>query len=97
MVRFKVLLLLEWRHWKETRFFQGFVAGIPSRVGVITMTQTATMWQSLGRYEYEVAQDYDERGQPFGTMYYTGRCRAIGGRLADGTWPVFGELRRPDR
>lgn len=36
-------------------------------------------WQTLGDYEYEVDKN----------CQYTGRYRCVGGRLADGTWPVF--------
>jgi hypothetical protein len=43
-------------------------------------------WQTLGHYEYE----YGRRG-------YTGWCRCIGGRMADGLYPEFnymtGEIR----
>ena len=35
-------------------------------------------WQTIGRYQYE----YNEKG-------YTGRCRCVGGMLADGTWPSW--------
>jgi len=35
-------------------------------------------WQSLGKYQYEV----DENG-------YTGWCRCVGGRMADGYWPAW--------
>lgn len=35
-------------------------------------------WQSLGNYEYEV-----------GASGYTGWCRCIGGKLADGRWPEW--------
>lgn len=54
------------------------------------MQTTLTAWQTLGHYEYEYAQDYDERGRAIGTCYYTGRHRCVGGQLADGTWPIFG-------
>jgi len=37
-----------------------------------------TSWQTLGKYEYE----YDQSG-------YTGWCRCLGGRLADGRWPEW--------
>lgn len=39
------------------------------------------MWQRQGKYEYE----YNAI-----TQCYTGRCRYVGGRLKNGTWPVFG-------
>lgn len=37
-----------------------------------------TSWQTLGHYEYE----YNANG-------YTGRYRCVGGRLADGRWPIW--------
>jgi hypothetical protein len=37
-----------------------------------------TAWHRIGQYEYE----YNEKG-------YTGWCRCVGGRLAEGTWPKF--------
>jgi len=38
------------------------------------------MWQSQGNYEYE----YDHSRER-----YTGWCRCVGGRMADGRWPQF--------
>ncbi len=38
-----------------------------------------TSWMTLGGYEYE----YNALGQ------FTGRCRCVGGRLADGRWPIW--------
>jgi hypothetical protein len=43
----------------------------------------AAFWQTIGYHEYEVAH----------RIGYTGRYRCVGGRLADGTWPIFGEYR----
>jgi len=39
-----------------------------------------TSWQRLGQYECE----YDECG-------YTGWCRCVNGRLANGRWPQWNE------
>ena len=50
-----------------------------------------TLWQRMGSYEYEAAQDYDQRGRPIGSMYYTGWCRCVGGRLANGHWPQWND------
>jgi hypothetical protein len=41
------------------------------------LRETSTGWQTLGRYEHEYAEDY-VNGHPVGTLYYTGRVRAIG-------------------
>ncbi len=38
-----------------------------------------TAWMTSEGYEYE----YNEQGQ------FTGRYRCIGGRLADGRWPIW--------
>jgi len=46
---------------------------------------TTTWWQELGRYEYEI-----EVGEN-GGQHYTGRHRCVGGQLADGRWPIFGD------
>lgn len=40
-----------------------------------------TFWQTLGNYEYEVKRT---KG---GGCRYTGWCRSVGGRMADGRWP----------
>lgn len=42
-----------------------------------------TFWQTLGRYEYEVAQGTDR------APCYSGWVRCVGGRLADGRWPQW--------
>jgi len=42
-----------------------------------------TFWQTLGRYECEVAQGTG------GILYYTGWIRYVGGLLADGRWPQW--------
>jgi hypothetical protein len=42
-----------------------------------------TFWQSLGSYEFEVARGPDNQA------YYTGWYRCVGGRLADGRWPMW--------
>jgi hypothetical protein len=51
----------------------------------------STMWQTLGNYEYEAAQNYDRNGRPVGGMFYTGWYRCVGGRLADGKWPAWNQ------
>lgn len=37
-------------------------------------------WQRIGPYEYQ----FDKNG-------YTGWCRCVGGRLADGRWPEWNQ------
>lgn len=37
-------------------------------------------WQTIGQYEFE----YDENG-------YTGWCRCVGGRNANGLWPAWNQ------
>lgn len=43
-----------------------------------------SFWQTIGKYEYEVAAD--EHGC---NLRYTGWCRCVGGRCADDRWPQW--------
>jgi len=48
------------------------------------MPETRKMWLPQGQYEYEVTEEYFG-----GPMLNTGWVRCVGGKLADGRWPMW--------
>jgi hypothetical protein len=48
------------------------------------LPQPRKMWQTFGSYEHEVSEEYFG-----GPLFYTGWYRCVGGRLADGRWPMW--------